>query len=139
MSYRWGRRLVVAVAFLIALDGVGGTIAIVTGVNTFAEAWNSTARLAAPWPMMVVQVALTWVAVTRSGMVAILASVLLAIACFVSFISGFFDGAYASEELAAGHILFQVVLISWTAVVGVIAALRAREARVTPSTPQLTA
>jgi hypothetical protein len=38
-------------------------------------------------------------------------------------VSGFFDGAFAANELGPGQVAFQVVLLGWTAVVGVVAVL----------------
>jgi hypothetical protein len=117
--------LVSAMAALVVLDIVGGLIAIATGVNTASEAWDSEARLAAPWPMILFQVAMTAVAVRARRPIAAGAAMLLAAACFISAISGFFDGGYAARELTRGHVAFQLLLISWTAFVGVLAAMRA--------------
>ena len=54
---------------------------------------------------------------------------LLAIACLVSAISGFFDGALGAPGLSHGQVAFQYVLVTWTAVVGALAILRLRELR----------
>jgi len=51
-------RLLVPVAGLVALDALGGGLAIATGRNTPAEAWSGRAVLAAPLPMVAVQVVL---------------------------------------------------------------------------------
>ena len=56
-----------------------------------------------------------------------LAAVLLALACLVSAISGFFDGALANDELSGGLVAWQVFLLTATAAVGVLAIARARE------------
>jgi hypothetical protein len=66
---------------------------------------------------------------------AVVAAAALARGCLVSGISGFFDGGSAADELAPGHVAFQVVLLGWTALVGVAAAvLTARLARRSPRT-----
>lgn len=119
------RLLVAAVAVLVAIDAAGGLIAIATDVNEPAEAWGPEARLAAPWPMILFQIAATALAVSRRQRVAIGAAALLAAACLISGISGFFDGAFGAAELSGWHLAFQVLLISWTALVGVLAGLRA--------------
>lgn len=118
-------RLIGAVGALVALDLLGGVIAVVDRINSVRDAWGSAARLAAPWPMIAAQVILTCVAVgsRRRGTVA--APALLALACAVSAVSGFFDGGLADPRLAARHVAVQRVLIAWTAVVGVLAAERA--------------
>ncbi len=119
---RW---LVAAVGALLALDLVGGLIAVATDVNTLGEAWSAKARLAAPWPMIVFQILMTLLAVRAPRRVAIGAAGLLSAASFISAISGFFDGALAASELRPLHVVFQVALIAWTATVSVLAAIHA--------------
>src|SRR3954462_12522130 len=96
---RHSRRLVIAMCALLAADLVGGLLAVAAGVNTWGEAWWSEALLAAPVPMIVVQVALTFVAVTSARWYAVAAAVLLALACLVSVVSGFFDGGLGNDAL----------------------------------------
>ncbi len=64
-----------------------------------------------------------------------LAGGLLAIACLVSAISGFFDVGLGNDELSGGLVVFQVFLLVVTATVGVLAALRAVAARSTTALP----
>lgn len=117
-SNRWSRRLVGAVVVLVVIDVVGGAIAIATDVNDGAEAWGPQARLAAPWQMIAFQILLTGLAVGRWRRLATGAALLLAAACLISAISGFFDGGFAAEELTGWHVAFQVLLIGWTALAG---------------------
>jgi hypothetical protein len=124
---RSARRLVIAMSALVVTDLVGGLIAVASGVNTWAEAWGSKALLAAPVPMIVVQALLTFVAVRFSGRRAGLASGLLSLACFVSVISGFFDGGIGNDELTPALSAYQVFLLVVTALVGALATLRAVE------------
>ncbi len=123
------RRLVVAMGVLVIVDVIGGLLAVGADVNTWAEAWSGEALLAAPWPMIVVQVVLTWLATRKDGLLATVAAALLAVACLVSAISGFFDGGLGNDELSGGLVVFQVFLLAVTATVGVLAALRAVAAR----------
>jgi hypothetical protein len=123
------RRLALAMGVLVVVDVVGGLLAVGADVNTWAEAWSGDALLAAPWPMIVVQVVLTWLAVRNTGRLAVVAAALLAVACLVSAISGFFDGGLGNDELSSGLVVFQVLLLAVTATVGVLAALRVVEAR----------
>ena len=95
---RWARWLVGAVVVLVVVDVVGGSIAIATDVNDGAEAWGPDARLAAPWQMIVFQILLTGVVISRRRRGAIGAAVLLAAAALVSAISGFFDGGFAADS-----------------------------------------
>jgi hypothetical protein len=129
------RRLVLAMAALVVLDLVGGLLAVASEVNTWGEAWSGDALLAAPWPMILVQVVLTWLATRGDGRVAVVAAALLAAACLVSAISGFFDGGLGNDELSGGLVAFQVVLLAVTATVGVLAILRALAARRTTPLP----
>jgi hypothetical protein len=122
------RRLVVAMTALVATDVGGGLLSVAAGVNTWGEAWGSKALLAAPIPMIAVQIGLTAVAARRNGRGAAAAAGLLAVACFVSVISGFFDGGIGNGELTPALSAYQTFLLVVTGVVGVLAALRAREA-----------
>jgi hypothetical protein len=125
---RSAQRLVGAVALLVLLDVVGGLVAISDGVNRGMQAWGSTARLAAPWPMVLVQVAATAVAITARRAVARPAAALLSVLCLVSAVSGFFDGGLGAPGLLRRHVALQVVLVCWTALVGVLALQHARRA-----------
>jgi hypothetical protein len=122
------RRLVVAVVALVVIDLVGGLLAVAAHVNTWSEAWGSKALLAAPVPMIAVQVLLTVIAVRGNGRAAVIAAGLLALACFVSVISGFFDGGIGNDELTPALSAYQVFLLAVTATVGVLAAGRCWEA-----------
>ncbi|MEZ5185717.1 MAG: hypothetical protein R2720_08230 [Candidatus Nanopelagicales bacterium] len=117
--------LAVAVGALVATDLVGGLIAVATGLNTWGEAWGSEALLAAPIPMIVAQVLLATLALRLRGRGAAVAAGVLALACLVSVVSGFFDGGLGNGELTAGTRLFQIFLLAITAVVGVRAAILA--------------
>jgi hypothetical protein len=125
-----GRPVLLSTLVLIAIDVVGGLLAVSSGVNTWGEAWGPKALLAAPLPMMATQLALAWLAARNvRPPVGLVAAVLLGLACLVSVISGFFDGALASDELSGGLFAWQLFLLTATAVVGLLAILRARELR----------
>jgi hypothetical protein len=118
------RRLVIGVCVLLLVDVVGGLLAIANDVNSAGEAWSGQASLAAPLPMMVAQAVLTFVAVRWRGTPGVVAAGLLALACLVSGISGFFDGQLFKDELAGWLVAFQVLLVSTTLVVGGLAVHR---------------
>ena len=61
------RRLAVGAGALIAWSGIGGVVSIRLGTNTWADAWSSTATLAAPWPMVVAQATAATLAVRGHG------------------------------------------------------------------------
>ena len=123
---------------LIGASLLGGVVSVLTGVNTWANAWTAEATLAAPWPMLVLQAAATVAAVQRRRGVGMVGSGLLAATAVVSGISGFFDGQLGREDLGTGHVVAQVVFVTvaWaTAVVAVVRLWRlrrtvVREARV---------
>jgi len=123
------RRLALAMAALVATDLVGGVLAVLSGVNTWSEAWGPAALLAAPAPMVLGQVLLTLVAAGAFRRVsprwAATAAVVLALACLVSVVSGFFDGGLGNRELTAALVAYQVLLLAVTAAVGLLAAWRA--------------
>lgn len=129
-STRSGRTLLVGTVALLAIDVAGGVLAVSSGVNTWGEAWGSRALLAAPWPMMAAQLVLAAVAARNiRPPVGSIAAMVLALACLVSAVSGFFDDGLANEALSGGLIAWQVFLLIATAVVGLLAILRARELR----------
>ena len=51
--------LVPAVFILLLLDVAGAAWAVQSGVNSLAEAFSSSAKMAAPWPMILFQVLMT--------------------------------------------------------------------------------
>ena len=112
-------------AVLVVADLVGGVWAASSGVNTWGEAWGGEALLAAPAPMIGFQVLATALAVRGGRWVGGIAATLLALACLVSVVSGFFDGGLGNEVLEPGMGAFQVLLLTVTGVVGLLAAARA--------------
>ena len=123
-----GRAVLFGTAALIAIDLIGGVLAVSSEVNTWGEAWGSRALLAAPLPMMVVQLLLAWVSARNlRPPVGLVAALVLALACLVSAISGFFDGGLGNDELSAGLVAWQAFLLIVTAAVGILAVARARE------------
>ena len=121
------RSLRLSMAVLLGLDLVGGLLAVASGVNTWGEAWGGKALLAAPVPMIVGQVLLTWLATRSSRRSAAVAAGLLAAACLVSVVSGFFDGGLGNDELTPAPTAFQALLLAVTGVTGLLAAARAVE------------
>ena len=105
-------------AALLAADVAGGLLAVSSGVNTWGEAWGSQALLAAPLPMIGAQVVLTTLAVRLPGRRAAVPAGLLAAACLVSVVSGFFDGGLGNEKLTPALSAYQVFLLGLTGVVG---------------------
>lgn len=122
---RWA--LVLATGLLVVTDLVGGVWAATSGINTWGEAWGSKALLAAPVPMIVFQILTTALAVRGGRWVGGIAGILLALACLVSVVSGFFDGGLGNEALQPGMGAFQVLLLAVTGVVGLLAAVRAAQ------------
>jgi hypothetical protein len=113
--------LVPAMAALLAADVAGGLLAVSSGVNTWDEAWGSKALLAAPLPMIGAQVVLTTLAVRLPGRRAAVPAGMLAAACLVSVVSGFFDGGLGNEKLTPALSAYQVFLLGVTGVVGALA------------------
>jgi hypothetical protein len=112
-------------AGLVLTDLVGGLLAVGSGVNTWGEAWGPEALLAAPVPMILAQVLLVWLATRRAGRGAAVAAGLLATACLVSVVSGFFDGGLGNAELSTGLAAYQYFLLAVTTAVGALAIRRA--------------
>lgn len=116
------RLMLLGVAGLVVIDAVGGVVAISADVNTPAEAWGSAALLAAPWPMIVAQVALAGAAYRWRDRRGAFAAGLLSLACLVSAVSGFFDGGLGNSAVPKSVAPVQWLLVGATAAVGVLAA-----------------
>ena len=114
---------------VLLLDVVGAAWAVSSGVNSLAEAFSSNAKLAAPWPMILFQVLMTLAAWRAGRKAALIGSGLLALACLISAISGFFDGGLGAPGLSRAQVAFQYTLVSWTAVVGGLAVAHLRALR----------
>lgn len=126
-SRRSATRLVAAQLALLGIDVAGGLLAVATGVNTWGEAWGTAALLAAPLPMMAGQAVLAYLAASTRRRWGAVPAGLLALACFVSIASGFFDGGLANARLTGWLTAYQVVLLTVTGAVGLLAVLRARD------------
>ncbi|HEX4977583.1 MAG TPA: hypothetical protein VFV40_06925 [Nocardioides sp.] len=121
--------LLAGVGGLVVLDVAGGVVAVAADVNTPAEAWSSRALLAAPWPMVVGQVALAVGAHRLAGTPRRVAAGLLSAACLASAASGFFDGGLGNEKVPARLAPLQWTLVGATAVVGALAGRVALQGR----------
>jgi hypothetical protein len=130
------RLLVSAMAAMLVVDLLGGLWAALSGVNSWADAWGGHALLAAPLPMIVGQVLMTWLAVRGRRRRAAVPAGLLAAACLVSLASGFFDGGLGNTALEPGMAAYQVFLLSVTGVVGVLAVIRTHQLATTHSTEE---
>ena len=75
--------------------------------------------------MIALQTIAVLVAVRSTGRVGRVAAGVLAIACFLSIVSGFFDGQLARSDLKRGEVGFQAWLLTVTAALGALAALTA--------------
>jgi hypothetical protein len=122
---RGGRQLMLGVGALLALGFAGGLLAIANDVNTPAQAWSSQATLAAPAPMMAAQAVLAGAAAWWPDRRGAAAAGLLALACVVSGISGFFDGQLGKQGLPAPLLAFQALLVAATLGVSGLATARA--------------
>ena len=121
------RLMVAAMGALLVIDLVGGLWAALSGVNTWRDAWSGNALLAAPLLMIAAQVVTTWLSVRGRSRRAAVPAGLLAAACLVSVASGFFDGGLGNTALEPGMAAYQAFLLAVTGVVGVLAAIRARQ------------
>jgi hypothetical protein len=88
---------------------------MVTGAGAFSRTREAAAR------RLVVAVAVLVLLDVAGGLTAI-ADAVLALACLVSAASGFFDGGLGAPGLSRRHVALQVLLVSWTALTGLVAA-----------------
>ena len=126
-----GRRLLGAMLVLIVCDVIGGFLAVASGVNTWGEAWGFNTKFTVPLPVGAAQLVLAWLAARNvRPPVGLVAAVLLSAFCLISVMFGLFDGDLTNEVASAGGpwgVVWGVVLLSVTAVVGLLAVARARQ------------
>src|SRR3954451_1308248 len=126
-----GRRLIAAMLVLIACDVIGGFLAVSSGVNTWGEAWGFNTKFTVPLPVGAAQLVLAWLAARNvRPPVGLIAAVLLTAFCLISLTFGLFDGDLTNtvaSSAGAWGVVWGGVLLSATAVVGLLAAVRARQ------------
>jgi hypothetical protein len=126
-----GRRLLVAMLVLFICDVIGGSLALVSGVATWGEAWGFDTTFTVPLPVGAVQLALAWLAARNvRPPIGLVSAVVLSVFCLISLLFGLFDGDLTNEVASAGYpggVAWGVVLLAVTAIVGLLAAARARQ------------
>jgi peptidoglycan/LPS O-acetylase OafA/YrhL len=126
-----GRPLLVAMLVLIVCDVIGGFLAVFSGLATWGEAWGFDTKFTVPLPVGAAQLFLAWLAARNvRPPVGLVAAVILSVFCLISLMFGLFDGDLTNEVASAGFpggVVWGVVLLAVTAVVGVLAVGRARQ------------
>lgn len=129
-----GRALLLAMLGLLVFDLIGGFVALASGADSFSEAWGFDTQYTVPLPIGVAQLALAWLAVRNTRpRVGFIAAVILSLFCLISVMAGLFDGDLiqniASDGFLSLGVGWAVVLLAVTAVVGLLAAIRAKQLR----------
>jgi len=129
-----GRALLLAMVVLLVCEVIGGFVAIASGADTWNEAWGFDTEHTVPLPIGAAQLGLAWLAARNTRPpVGLVAAVLLSAFCLISLLAGAFDGDLidniASDGLASWGVVWGVVLLAVTAVVGLLAAVRAKQLR----------
>jgi hypothetical protein len=126
-----GRRLLVAMLVLFVCDVIGGFLAVSSGVNTWGGAWGFDTTFTVPLPVGAAQLVLAWLAARNlRPPVGLVAAVVLSAFCLISLMFGLFDGDLTDTVASSGGawgVAWGVALLSVTAVVGLLAAVRARQ------------
>ncbi len=129
-----GRALLLAMLVLLVCEVIGGFVALASGANSFSETWGFDTQYTVPLPVGVAQLALAWLAARNTRPPAgYIAAVTLSVFCLISLIAGSFDGDLiqniASDGVLSLGVAWAGVLLVVTAVVGLLAAIRARQLR----------
>jgi hypothetical protein len=129
-----GRALLVAMSGLLVCDVIGGFIALASGADTWNEAWGFETDNTVPLPIGAAQLGLAWLAARNTRPpVGLIAAFLLSAMCLLSLLAGLFDGDLinniASDGLISWGVAWGAVLLAGTAVVGLLAAIRAKQLR----------
>lgn len=129
-----GRSLLLAMLALLVCDVIGGFVARSYGADSWNEAWGFNTKHTVPLPIAAVQLVLAWLAAANvRPPVGRISAVLLAAFCLISVVAGLFDGDLISnlkhDGLFSRGVVWGIVLLSITAVVGVLAMIRAQHMR----------
>ena len=121
---------------LLVCDVIGGFIALASGADTWNEAWGFETDNTVPLPIAAMQLGLALLAARKTRPRAgLIAAFLLSAMCLLSLLAGLFDGDLidniASDGLISWGVAWGAVLLAGTAVVGLLAAIRAQQLRVT--------
>jgi hypothetical protein len=119
---------------LLICDVIGGFVALALGANSFSEAWGFDTKNTVPLPIGVAQLVLAWLAARNTRPpTGLIAAVILSVFCLISLMAGLFDGDLfqnvASDGVLSLGVAWAVVLLAVTAVVGLLAAIRAKQLR----------
>ena len=116
---------------LFVCDVIGGFLAVASGDNTWGEAWGFDTKFTVPLPVGAAQFVLAWLAARNvRPPVGLVAAILLSAFCLISLMFGLFDGDLTNDVASAWGpwgVAWGVVLLVVTAVVGLLAAARARQ------------
>jgi len=117
---------------LLVCDVIGGFIGVAEGVTTWGKAWGFDTQSTVPLPVGAAQLVLAWLAARNvRPPIGLVAAVLLSAFCLISLLFGMFDGDLTGSVASAGWgswgVLWGIVLLVVTAVVGLLAAARARQ------------
>ena len=129
-----GRVLLFAMLGLLVCDVIGGFVALASGADTWNEARGFDTKHTVPLPVGAAQLVLAWLAARNvRPPVGLVAAVLLSAFCLISLMAGLFDGdlinTIASAGLTSWAVAWGGVLLSVTAAVGLLAAVRAKQLR----------
>ena len=128
------RTLAFCMLALLVCDVIGGFLAISSGADTWNEAWGFETQHTVPIPVGLAQLVLAWSAARNTRPpVGLIAAVLLSVFCLISLLAGSFDGDLINNIKSDGLLSLGVswggVLLAVTAVVGLLAAIRAKQLR----------
>lgn len=129
-----GRALLLAMVGLLVCEVAGGFVALAAGADSFNEAWGFDTRNTVPLPIGVAQLVLAWLAARNTRPpIGLVAAVILSVFCLISLLAGLFDGDLirnvASDGVLSLGVAWAVVLLLATTVVGLLAAIRAKQLR----------
>jgi hypothetical protein len=119
---------------LFVCDVIGGFIGVATDAETWGTAWGFDTHSTVPLPMAAAQLLLAWLAARDvRPRVGFIAAVVLGAVCVMSVLFGLFDGDLtgnvASDGFVSWGFAWGVVLLCVTALVGVLAFVRASHLR----------
>ncbi len=129
-----GRALLLAMVVLLVCDVIGGFVALASDANSLSEAWGFDTQNTVPLPVGVAQLVLAWLAARNTRPpIGFIAAVTLSVFCLISIMAGLFDGDLIQNIAADGvlslGVAWAVVLLAVTTVVGLLAAIRAKQLR----------
>jgi hypothetical protein len=121
-------RLTYVAAALIGVNLIGGALAVMIHVNTFADAFGNKAEMASPWPMFILMIGGGLAVARWRGWRGVLGTIAIALPCVLALLSTS-DSETFKPGMPTFAYVYQVIVIATFALALVPCGLHLRDLR----------